>query len=271
MLAAVGEQSDKPLVSTFLGREGVPELLRVPDLAGHTAGRGSVPSYPAVEAAVRALARVVEYAAWLQRHDDSVAVLEDIDNESAKRQVNEILMHSPRRARADRRRSCTTCSRSYGIDLWKRIHVGHGRRGARRRRASSAGTWCSRRPRSACASDPTRRTCGATSTRPRTCATPGSSLMEIITDAADAEFVVQRTAAPGVPVAIARARGPAVRAGPLVRRLGCPHRARRRPRLPDPARSALSMPPRWCAPSRPRRCSSATAAASRSTSARSRT
>ena len=63
MLAAVGEQSDKPLVSTFLGREGVPELLRVPDLAGHTAGRGSVPSYPAVEAAVRALARVVEYAA----------------------------------------------------------------------------------------------------------------------------------------------------------------------------------------------------------------
>ena len=45
----------------------MPELLRVPDLAGHTAGRGSVPSYPAVEAAVRALARVVEYAAWLQR------------------------------------------------------------------------------------------------------------------------------------------------------------------------------------------------------------
>ena len=40
VLAAVGEQSDKPLVSTFLGREGVPELLRVPDLSGDTAGRG---------------------------------------------------------------------------------------------------------------------------------------------------------------------------------------------------------------------------------------
>ena len=66
MLAAVGEQSDKPLVSTFLGAEGVPELLRVPDVAGSTAGRGSVPSYPAVEAAVRALARVVEYAVWLR-------------------------------------------------------------------------------------------------------------------------------------------------------------------------------------------------------------
>src|SRR5689334_4453250 len=33
VLAAVGEQSDKPLVSSFLGAEGVPELLRVPDVA----------------------------------------------------------------------------------------------------------------------------------------------------------------------------------------------------------------------------------------------
>ena len=69
VLAAVGEQSDKPLVSTFLGTEGIPELLRVPDVAGSTAGRGSVPSYPAVEAAVRALARVVEYAVWLRTPD----------------------------------------------------------------------------------------------------------------------------------------------------------------------------------------------------------
>ncbi len=38
VLAAVGEQSDKPLVSSFLGAEGVPELLRVPDVAGSTAG-----------------------------------------------------------------------------------------------------------------------------------------------------------------------------------------------------------------------------------------
>ena len=66
VLAAVGEQSDKPIVSTFLGTEGVPELLRVPDVAGSSAGRGSVPSYPAVEAAVRALAHVVEYAVWLR-------------------------------------------------------------------------------------------------------------------------------------------------------------------------------------------------------------
>src|ERR1044072_5434223 len=36
VLAAVGEQSDKPLVSSFLRVEGVPELLRVPAVAGST-------------------------------------------------------------------------------------------------------------------------------------------------------------------------------------------------------------------------------------------
>ena len=96
VLAAVGEQSDKPLVSSFLGREGVPELLRVPDLSGHTAGRGSVPSYPAVEAAVRALGRVVEYAAWRQRHDESVVVLDRIDLEPAERLVNSAADRGPR-------------------------------------------------------------------------------------------------------------------------------------------------------------------------------
>src|SRR6185503_18603076 len=70
VLAAVGEQSDKPLVSSFLGAEGVP------DVAGSTAGRGSVPSYPAVEAAVRALARVVEYAVWLRTPNGPTVVPE---------------------------------------------------------------------------------------------------------------------------------------------------------------------------------------------------
>src|SRR4029078_12740256 len=78
VLAAVGEQSDKPLVSTFLGTEGVRELLRVPDLAGNVVGRGSVPSYPAVESAVRALARVVEHAAWLDKPHAGGPALRDI-------------------------------------------------------------------------------------------------------------------------------------------------------------------------------------------------
>ncbi len=200
VLAAVGEQSDKPLVSSFLGREGVPELLRVPDLSGHTAGRGSVPSYPAVEAAVRALACVVEYAAWLQRQDDSVGVLEDIDMDAAKRQVNQLLMEHPDGHDLSGPELRELLG-SYGIDLWERQHVTSVEEavaaGERlgwnvvlkataerlRQRPDQAHVWRSIDDESEMRD-------------------AWESLMGIITHPADAEFVVQRTAAPGVPVAI---------------------------------------------------------------------
>ena len=41
VLAAVGEQSDKPLGVVLPRRRSIPELLRAPDVAGSTAGRGS--------------------------------------------------------------------------------------------------------------------------------------------------------------------------------------------------------------------------------------
>ncbi len=200
VLAAVGEQSDKPLVSTFLGREGVPELLRVPDLAGHTAGRGSVPSYPAVEAAVRALARVVEYAAWLQRHDDSVAVLEGIDVEAGKRQVNEILMNDPegraltddRAARPARGLRHRAVGADYAASVDEAVAAGE-RLGwdvvlkataeRLRQRPDQAHVW--------------RNIDDEEEMRDA-----WESLRGAIIDADDADFVVQRTAAPGVPVAI---------------------------------------------------------------------
>ncbi len=199
VLAAVGEQSDKPLVSTFLGREGVPELLRVPDLSGHTAGRGSVPSYPAVEAAVRALARVVEHAAWLQRHDDSAGVLE-VDLDSARREVSKILMDAPDgRELADE--ELRDLLASYGVELWQRTPVASVEEAVRageqlgwdvvlkataerlRQRPDLAHVW-------------------------RNIDTEAEmhdaweSMHGTVIDPADAEFVVQRTAPPGVPVAI---------------------------------------------------------------------
>ena len=97
VLATVGEQSDKPIVSTFLGREGVPELLRVPDVEG-APGRGSLPSYPAPEAAVRALARVVTYAQWLGRPAGEVRAFEEVDTPAARRVVEGRLVASPRGA-----------------------------------------------------------------------------------------------------------------------------------------------------------------------------
>ena len=101
VLATVGEQSDKPIVSTFLATQGVPELLRVPDVEG-VAGRGSVPSYPAPESAVRALARVVSYAQWLSRplgeHHDMA-----VDHPAAERIVDAALRRgaSPRTGNAE--------------------------------------------------------------------------------------------------------------------------------------------------------------------------
>ena len=172
VLAAVGEQSDKPLVSTFLGAEGIPELLRVPDVAGSTAGRGSVPSYPAVEAAVRALARVVEYAVWLRTPDGAAPDPDAVDPAAAQQVIGRALAASPdgvdldddgadRAARGVRHRAVGGPARHDAA------RGPEGRPGARLGRRSS------RRPPSASASGRTWPTCGATSTRPRRCATPG--------------------------------------------------------------------------------------------------
>jgi len=122
VLAAVGEQSDKPLVSTFLASEGIPELLRVPDVAGSTAGRGSVPSYPAVEAAVRALARVVEYATWRSKPVGELVPPDSVDVVAARRLVTGVL------SRAEAGRDLTfeevrELLAAYNVDLWQRFTV----------------------------------------------------------------------------------------------------------------------------------------------------
>lgn len=54
---------DKPVVSTFLAVEGIPDELAVRGPGGRPV-RGSVPSYPSPERAVSSLARVLRYARW---------------------------------------------------------------------------------------------------------------------------------------------------------------------------------------------------------------
>ncbi len=122
VLAAVGEQSEKPLVCTFLATEGIPELLRVPDVAGSTAGRGSVPSYAAVEAAVRALARVVEYAAWRRKPRGEPVAPETVDSLAARQQVARLLSgtEAGRDLGFEETRELLG---AYGIDLWRRFPV----------------------------------------------------------------------------------------------------------------------------------------------------
>lgn len=122
VLAAVGEQSDKPLLASFLGAEGIPELLRVPDVAGSTAGRGSVPSYSSVESAVRALAHVVEYAVWLRTPDGLPPGPEEVDVPRAKRLVNAMLARRPAGGELERDELAELLA-AYGVKLWPTFHV----------------------------------------------------------------------------------------------------------------------------------------------------
>jgi len=197
-LAAVSEQSDKPIVATFLGREGVPELLRVPDLAGNTAGRGSVPSYPAVEQAVRALSRVCEYRHWLDRQPDDDEVIEGIDHDAAARMLAELLIESP----AGRDLTFAECKEllgHYGIALWDRIAVTSAEEAVRaaellgwdavlkataeplRQRPDLGYVW-----RNIADADEMRNAF--------------ESMARTVPSEAEAAFVVMRTAPPGVPV-----------------------------------------------------------------------
>jgi acyl-CoA synthetase (NDP forming)/GNAT superfamily N-acetyltransferase len=213
VLAAVGEQSDKPLVSSFLGAEGVPELLRVPDVAGHTAGRGSVPSYPGVEAAVRALARVVEYAVWLRQPADEPDKTTDGSVAPAgKRLVNEILMHHPAGKDLDGAERADLLA-AYGIEVWEArpvadlaqaIAAGEGlgwnvvlkaTHERLRNRPDLAHVWRS--------IDTVEEMTDAWET-----------LTGLITAPAEAGFVVQRNATPGVPIAITSMEDPLF--GPVV-------------------------------------------------------
>ncbi|MGJ9412523.1 GNAT family N-acetyltransferase [Aeromicrobium sp. CF4.19] len=122
VLASIGEQSDKPIVSTFLGTEGVPELLRVTDVLGGSAGRGSVPSYPAPESAVRALARVVTYAEWVASDSGEFQTRPDLRTGDARALVRDVLKRAPRGAvlSTEQTHALLEC---YGIDLWTWTNV----------------------------------------------------------------------------------------------------------------------------------------------------
>jgi acyl-CoA synthetase (NDP forming)/GNAT superfamily N-acetyltransferase len=212
VLAAVGEQSDKPLVSSFLGAEGVPELLRVPDVAGASAGRGSVPSYPAVEAAVRALASVVDYAVWLRTPDGAPPDPAVVDTAAAERVVASALATHPDGAELTRDQVGDLLA-AYGITLWRSIPV------STLREAQSAGRrlgW----------DVVLKATAEGLRERPdlahvwRNIDTTAEmrnaweSLTGIVRDPAGADFVVQKNSPPGVPVAIRSMEDPLF--GPVV-------------------------------------------------------
>lgn len=92
-LVDLSQDSDKPIVATFLGRDGLPgSLVRAGD--NDVALRGSVPSFP-VDRAVAALAQMVRYSQWRSRPVGTVPALPEADPERAHALVGQVFAADP--------------------------------------------------------------------------------------------------------------------------------------------------------------------------------
>ncbi len=105
----------KTVVSSFLGMPGVPDELQ------DGSGRGSVPSYPTPEDAVRALAAATTYAAWRATPAGHTVVPAGLDVKGARALVAELLATPDDGGDGDRELDHTELTRlldCYGIRLW---------------------------------------------------------------------------------------------------------------------------------------------------------
>jgi hypothetical protein len=165
-----------------------------------------------VEAAVRALARVVEYAVWLRTPDGPATEPDEVDRQTAKRLVTQLLMQNPEGTELCQE-DLKTLLGAYGIELWE------ARRVRTLREAQKAGRdlgW----------DVVLKATAEHLRERPdqahvwRNVNTPAEmrdawhSLTGRIHDSERARFVVQKNAPPGVPVAIRSIEDPLF--GPVV-------------------------------------------------------
>jgi acyl-CoA synthetase (NDP forming)/RimJ/RimL family protein N-acetyltransferase len=120
-LRSIAAESSKPIVSTFLGFEGVPAALaaRGPD----SPARGSVPSYVSPERAVRALARAVRYAQWRRQPESDVPEFDDIVLPQADTVVGSALASSAegRELSAD---ECAVLLAAFGLSQSEEIAPG---------------------------------------------------------------------------------------------------------------------------------------------------
>jgi acyl-CoA synthetase (NDP forming)/GNAT superfamily N-acetyltransferase len=89
--AVAGQQ--KPVLSTFLGFDGIPAALAAPGPLAPMPG--SIPSYSSPERAVTALAQVFRYASWRRRDAGQLPELADLNAAAARGLVAELLTETP--------------------------------------------------------------------------------------------------------------------------------------------------------------------------------
>ncbi len=111
----VAARANTTIVGVMFAVEGTHRLLD--DLATGRHQVGSVPTYPAVEDAVRALAAVHRYEVWRRHASDTPVVPVGIDVESARAQVSGWLVAGvEERTLTDA--EATTLLAHYGVTLW---------------------------------------------------------------------------------------------------------------------------------------------------------
>ncbi|GAA1276340.1 bifunctional GNAT family N-acetyltransferase/acetate--CoA ligase family protein [Sphaerisporangium rubeum] len=117
-LVRAATESGKPLLATFEGRLGMPEELRAAGEADTATGpaKGSVPSYPAPEEAVRALAHVVRYACGRERAPAAPSRPDGIDTAGARTLVAEAIASGP----AGEIDAAGLLAR-YGVEVWPAV------------------------------------------------------------------------------------------------------------------------------------------------------
>jgi acyl-CoA synthetase (NDP forming)/RimJ/RimL family protein N-acetyltransferase len=121
-VAANGKHA-KPVVSTFLAVEGVPEELAVRSDDG-TPTRGSIPSYPSPERAVTALARVARYAAWRQRPTGTLVRPAGLHPQRAQKIVHDALAVADRGEGWLTDAECIELLACYGVSILPYERVG---------------------------------------------------------------------------------------------------------------------------------------------------
>jgi acyl-CoA synthetase (NDP forming)/RimJ/RimL family protein N-acetyltransferase len=107
-VSAAARDSTKPLVSTFLGFGG----------AAPTAG--GLASFPSPEVAVAALGKAAAYAEWRRRPVGTIPTLAGIDEDGARKQVEDALRASPEGG-ALRAYQVNRLLATYGVPVWAAV------------------------------------------------------------------------------------------------------------------------------------------------------
>ncbi len=202
VIAAAAAGADKPVVATFLGASGVRGPLRRTDEQA-TALPGSVPSYPSPEEAVRALAHVTAYSIWRRRPPGVVPDVDGIDEIAARALVERVLADRPDGGQVEQGQLVELLGH-YGIELLTMMSVATvGEAVAAAERLGydvvlkATAQHLRHRPDLA---DVWRNIDSSAEMR-----SAWATMSQTLADPAEAGFVVQRMAPPGLPV-IVRAR-----------------------------------------------------------------